>query len=144
MPSDRTLKAMNAIHRTALRASGGRLGWRARKMPVVQLTTVGRRSRKPHSVMLTSPVQEGGTLVVVASRGGDDRHPAWFLNLRDNPDVLVRLHGQPPQPMRARTADDVEESRLWPRIEAVHKPDADYRLKTTRKIPIVLLEPITS
>jgi deazaflavin-dependent oxidoreductase (nitroreductase family) len=132
---------MNAIHRTMLKVSGGRLGWRAQKMPVVELTTVGRRSGRAHSVMLTSPVQEGPSFVVVASRGGDDQHPAWFLNLRDNPDVEVRVHGGPREPMRARVADQEEGARLWPLITALHPPYADYRVKTLREIPIVYLEP---
>jgi deazaflavin-dependent oxidoreductase (nitroreductase family) len=85
MPSDFTLKTMNTVHRAMLKISGGRLGWNASRMPVLELTTTGRKSGEPRSVMLTSPVQEGSTVVIVASRGGDDHHPAWFLNLRDNP-----------------------------------------------------------
>jgi deazaflavin-dependent oxidoreductase (nitroreductase family) len=69
-------------------------------MPVLELTTVGRRSGRRHSVLLTSPVQDGATLVVVASRGGDDRSPAWFLNLQDNPEVEVTLKGAARQRMR--------------------------------------------
>ena len=89
MPSHAFLKGMNAFHRGLLTLSGGRLGWTGQRMPVVELTTTGRKSGQPRTVMLTSPVQEGDTLVIVASRGGDDQHPAWFLNLRDNPDVKV-------------------------------------------------------
>ena len=85
MPSDLALKAMNTFHRTILKLSGGRMGWDAAKMPVLELTTIGRKSGERRSVMLTSPVQEGDTIVVVASRGGDDQHPAWFLNLRIAP-----------------------------------------------------------
>ena len=93
MPSDMMLKTMNGLHRGLLKISGGRIGWSASGMPVVELTTIGRKSGQPRSVMLTSPVQEGTTIVVVASRGGDDTHPAWFLNLRDNPDVEVAYKG---------------------------------------------------
>ncbi len=60
-------------------------------MPVLELTTTGRKSGQPRSVMLTSPVQEGDTIIVVASRGGDDVHPAWFLNLQADPKVEVKL-----------------------------------------------------
>jgi deazaflavin-dependent oxidoreductase (nitroreductase family) len=141
VPRDRTLKTLNAIHRVLLKVSGGRVGWRAQKMPVVELTTVGRRSGRAHAVMLTSPVQEGASFVVVASRGGDDQHPAWFLNLRDNPAVEVRVHGGPRARMRARLADQDERARLWPLIAAVHPPYADYRVRTAREIPIVYLEP---
>jgi deazaflavin-dependent oxidoreductase (nitroreductase family) len=142
MPSDMGLKAMNSIHRVVLKVSGGRLGWEAAKMPVLELTTTGRKSGQPRSVMLTSPVQEGTTIVVVASRGGDDHHPAWFLNLRDNPDVEVAFKGAPKRPMRARIADADERARLWPRVTADHKNYAGYQTKTEREIPLVLLEPV--
>ena len=85
-------------------------------MPSLELTTIGRKSGPPRSVMLTSPLQEGETYVVVASRGGDDMHPAWFLNLRDNPDVEVRVVGQPGAPMTARVATAEERARMWPLI----------------------------
>jgi deazaflavin-dependent oxidoreductase (nitroreductase family) len=142
MPSDMGLKAMNSIHRVVLKVSGGRLGWEAAKMPVLELTTTGRKSGQPRSVMLTSPVQEGTTIVVVASRGGDDHHPAWFLNLRDNPDVEVAFKGAPKRRMRARVADADERARLWPRVTADHKNYAGYQTKTEREIPLVLLEPV--
>ena len=72
---------------------------------MLELTTVGRRSGLPRSVMLPSPVQENEAWVIVASRGGSDRHPAWLLNLRDHPDVDVILQGKVKQRMRARIAD---------------------------------------
>jgi deazaflavin-dependent oxidoreductase (nitroreductase family) len=142
MPSDLVLKTMNALHRVALKLSFGRVGWQALKMPVIELTTTGRKTGRPRSVMLTSPLQEGTTIVVVASRGGDDAHPAWFLNLRDNPDVEVVLQGKPKQHMRARIASPEERARLWPRVTADHKNYAGYQTKTEREIPLVLLEPV--
>jgi deazaflavin-dependent oxidoreductase (nitroreductase family) len=142
MPSDLMLKTMNALHRGVLKISGGRVGWQALRMPVIELTTTGRKSGRPRSVMLTSPLQEGTTIIVVASRGGDDSHPAWFLNLRDNPDVEVALHGKPKQRMRARIASPEERARLWPRVTADHKNYAGYQTKTEREIPLVLLEPV--
>ena len=95
MPSDVALKAMNRVHRVLLGASGGRLGWRFSGMPVIELTTTGRKSGQPRTTMLTSPYQEDSTFVVVASRGGDDTNPAWFLNLRDDPKVMVKLGPKP-------------------------------------------------
>jgi deazaflavin-dependent oxidoreductase (nitroreductase family) len=94
--------------------------------------------------MLTSPTREGDALVIVASRGGDDQHPAWFLNLREHPDVTVSYEGRPRQKMRARVATDAERETLWPRITAAYKGYADYQRKTDRKIPVVLLEPVTA
>jgi deazaflavin-dependent oxidoreductase (nitroreductase family) len=142
MPTDLQLKAMNAVHRCVLTITGGRLGWRAGGMPVVQLTTVGRQSGQRRTVMLTSPVQEGDTLVVVASRGGDDHNPAWFLNLRDHPDVEVAFAGAPTKPMRARVATPTERAELWPRVTASSSGYAAYQTKTDREIPLVLLEPV--
>jgi deazaflavin-dependent oxidoreductase (nitroreductase family) len=141
MPSDIALKSMNAFHHALLKVSGGRLGWQVANMPVLELTTTGRKSGQPRSVMLTSPLQEGTAIVVVASRGGDDHHPAWFLNLRDNPDVQVAMKGQPKQPRRARVATPEERARMWPKIAAEYKNYAGYQTKTDREIPLVLLEP---
>jgi deazaflavin-dependent oxidoreductase (nitroreductase family) len=143
MPSDLTLKTMNGIHRALLKVTGGKFGWEAAKMPVLELTTTGRKSGQRRSVMLTSPLQEGDTVVVVASRGGDDTHPAWFLNLRDNPAVEVAYKGAPKKPMHARVANAEERARMWPLVTAGHKNYADYQTKTTREIPLVLLEPVS-
>ncbi|HEX9498537.1 MAG TPA: nitroreductase/quinone reductase family protein [Mycobacterium sp.] len=140
MPSDFTLKTMNAVHRGLLKISGGKAGWRVANMPVLELTTIGRESGQRRSVMLTSPIQQGTTLVVAASRGGDDGHPAWFLNLRDNPRVEVAYQGKPARPMCARVANAEERSRLWPLVVAQHKSYADYQAKTEREIPLVLLD----
>jgi deazaflavin-dependent oxidoreductase (nitroreductase family) len=143
MPSDFVLKTMNTVHRASLKLTGGRFGWDAGGMPVLELTTTGRKSGQPRSVMLTSPLQEGDAIVVVASRGGDDHHPAWFLNLRDHPDVEVAFKGAPKRAMRARIADPDERARLWPQITEHHKNYAGYQRKTTREIPLVLLEPVS-
>ncbi len=141
MPSDLVLKTMNGVHRTILKLSGGKVGWEASNMPVLELTTTGRKSGEPRSVMLTSPYQEGDKYIIVASRGGDDTHPAWFLNLRDNPSVKVATKGGVKRSMTARIADPEERARLWPLVIADHKNYAGYQSKTTREIPLVLLEP---
>ena len=142
MPSDLQLKTMNAIHRGVLALSFGKLGWNAAGMPALELTTVGRKSGEKRSVMLTSPVQQGDTIVVVASRGGDPTHPAWFLNLRDNPDVEVAYKGGKRKPMKARVATAEERAELWPKVTSAYKGYASYQEKTTREIPLVLLEPV--
>jgi deazaflavin-dependent oxidoreductase (nitroreductase family) len=141
MPSDLFFKTMNAVHRGLLKISGGRAGWRAANMPVLELTTTGRKSGQARSVLLTSPLQAGPALIVVASRGGDDKPPAWYLNLSENPDVEVALKGLPKQRMRARIATPEERGRWWPRLTADHKLYAGYQTKTAREIPLVLLEP---
>lgn len=143
MPSDVSLKAMNLVHRTALLLSGGRLGHTAMNMPVLALTTIGRRSGRPHTVLLTSPIQEGDALVVVASRGGDDKPPAWLLNLQANPDVKVAVQGGPAQPRQARVATAAERARLWPLVTADHSNYAGYQKRTSREIPLVFLETLS-
>ena len=91
--------------------------------------------------MLTSPLQRDDTYVVVASRGGDDIHPAWFLNLRDNPAVEVKVVGKPKQTMHARVATAAERAGMWPQITGKYRNYAGYQKKTDREIPLVLLEP---
>ena len=141
MPSDLSLKAMNQVHHLLITASGGRLGWHISGMPVVELTTTGRKSGQRRTTMLTSPHQEDATMVLVASRGGDDHHPAWFLNLRENPRVMVKTGRQPAQPMIADVADPDQRARLWPLIAEKHRNYAGYQSKTEREIPLVLLRP---
>ena len=132
---------MNGLHRAVLKVSGGRIGWSALNMRVLELTTIGRKSGRPHTVLLTSPLQEGQVLVVVASRGGDHHHPAWFLNLRDTPEVDVSVQGGSVRRMRARVATSDERRVLWPRVTANHKNYAEYQTKTDRVIPVFVARP---
>jgi deazaflavin-dependent oxidoreductase (nitroreductase family) len=141
MPSDLQLKIMNGVHKGLLKASFGKLGWKAGGMPALELTTTGRKSGQKRPVMLTSPVQEGDTIVIVASKGGNDEHPAWFLNLRDKPEVEVAYAGKPKAPYVASIADADTRARLWPEITSKYKGYAGYQTKTDREIPVVLLNP---
>src|SRR4051794_4361214 len=88
------MRVMTGVHRTLHRVSGARLGSRYKDMEVVELITTGRRSGDKRSVMLTVPMEHDGAPVVVASRGGDDRPPAWLLNLQADPAVEVRRAGK--------------------------------------------------
>jgi deazaflavin-dependent oxidoreductase (nitroreductase family) len=142
VPGDLAFKALNAAHHLVVKASRGRFGWRASGMLVVELTTTGRRSGQRRTVLLTSPLQDGDTIVLVASRWGDEHHPAWFLNLCAHPEVQVVVGGRPPVAMRARVATPAEREQLWPRAVAVHDGYRSYQEKTQREIPVVLLEPI--
>lgn len=142
MPSNFSLKAMNSAHRALQWVTRGRVGWIIGGMPVIELTTIGRRSGVARTTMLTSPLRDGDAYVVVASRGGDDQHPAWFLNLRDNPRVEVVVSGGPRTPMLARVATAEERARMWPIIAKKYSNYAGYQQRTQREIPLVLLEPI--
>jgi deazaflavin-dependent oxidoreductase (nitroreductase family) len=105
--------------------------------PMVILHTTGRRSGKPRQTPLLY-LDVDGTVVVVASNGGDDRTPAWVHNLVAQPDVEVELRGAR-VPMRAAIADDARRAELWPRAVAAYPQYAEYQEKTTRTIPLVLL-----
>lgn len=141
--NDLFFKAANTVHRAVLSLSGGRIGRDFMNMPVLELTTTGARSGQKRTSILTSPVQEGDTIVVVASRGGDPQHPAWFHNLQANPDVEVALRGGPKQAMRARVADRDERARLWPLITTRFGGYEQYQQRATREIPVVLLDPVS-
>jgi deazaflavin-dependent oxidoreductase (nitroreductase family) len=137
---DVTMRVLTGIHRAVFRVSSGRLANRGYGMPVLELTTTGRKTGKRRSTMLTSPVQDGDKVVLVASYGGDDRHPTWFLNLRDDPKVEITMDGRT-RPMRARVASPEEKAALWPRVVSAHNGYAQYQERTDRDIPLVILEP---
>jgi deazaflavin-dependent oxidoreductase (nitroreductase family) len=110
-------------------------------MPVLVLTTTGRRSGKARRHMLTTPLELEDSFVLVASFGGDDRHPAWFLNLREHPVVEVTMRGRSRQ-MLASIAEGPERADLWKRLTAAHPNYAGYQQKTARQIPVVVLNPV--
>lgn len=139
MPSDLMLKSMNVVHKTVLTLSFGKLGWKTAGMPVLKLTTVGRKSGDARTVMLTSPVQVGDTIVIVASKGGEDNHPAWYLNLLAKPEVQVEWKGDAVEPMIATVASAAEKAELWPKIVDAFSRYGGYQKRTERDIPIVFL-----
>ncbi len=141
MIGDILFKILNVTHRWVLRITRGKFGWRLLGMEVVEVTTKGRRSGAPRSVMLTSPLQEGDRVVVVASKGGDTKHPAWFLNLQSDPAVLVSRRGREARPMIARVAASDERVAIWPKVVAKYKYYESYQKRAGREIPIVFLEP---
>jgi deazaflavin-dependent oxidoreductase (nitroreductase family) len=138
-PKDIVAKLVTGFHRALFKGSGGRFANRGFGMPVLELTTTGRKSGQRRATMLTSPIQDGDTVVIVASWGGDDRHPQWYLNLLENPDVEVVMGGST-RSMRARTAPPEERAALWPRVVDAYKGYGQYQTKTTREIPLVILE----
>ena len=139
MPPDAVLKFMNASHRAVLGLTRGKVGWQASGMPVVELTTTGARSGAPRRVMLTSPYQDEAGTIVVASRGGDDHHPAWYHNLVAHPEVSASIGGVPARTMTATVVGPEERERLWADITARHRNYAGYQKKTSRVIPLVRL-----
>jgi deazaflavin-dependent oxidoreductase (nitroreductase family) len=134
------LKLATGFHKLVFNASNGRIANRGSGMPVLMLTTTGRKSGQPRTTMLTSPLQDDGRIMLVASNGGDDRDPAWLKNLSADPKVSVTMDGRT-VPMTAHVADPAEKAELWPRIVADHANYAAYQAKTERDIPVVVLEP---
>ncbi len=145
MSNRRSMLFMTGAHRVLQRITFGRLGWSLGSLPVIELTTLGRRSGEPRSTLLTTPVVETvdgvERLIVVASRGGDDAYPAWYLNLVEHPEVTVSRRGGAALAYRATVADEAERDRLWPLAVRAYRGYADYQRKTERRIPIVVLEP---
>jgi len=137
-PKDVAAKMATGFHQLIYDLSGGKLLGKVGDMPVLELETTGRKSGKKRTTMLTTPIHDDERVVIVASYGGDDRHPAWFLNLRDNPDVSVTMDGQT-RDMTARIATDDERADLWPQVTAKYKGYAGYQDKTDREIPLVIL-----
>lgn len=138
--TDLSLKAMSRAHRAVVHLSGGRVGGSVMGMPVVELHTVGRTSGRPRSTMLTAPVIDGNRVVLVASKGGDDRDPDWYRNLVAHPEVELTLGGKR-RPMRARPASAAQKAELWPQVIAAYQGYAGYRRRTERDIPLVICEP---
>jgi len=90
--------------------------------------------------MLTAPVVDGDRVVLVASKGGDDRAPDWYRNLLAQPEIELTMAGQR-RPMRARRASPAEKAELWPRVVAAYSGYAGYQRRTERDIPLVICEP---
>ncbi|TSE00088.1 nitroreductase family deazaflavin-dependent oxidoreductase [Skermania sp. ID1734] len=136
---DSGAKLMNFAHRVVLKVSGNRLLANPFGMPVVELHTVGRKSGQPRSCYLTSPVHDSRRVVLVASKGGDDRNPDWYRNLQANPDAELVIYGQR-RKVHARTANVDERADLWPKIVSAYAGYGDYQQRTAREIPVVICE----
>ena len=139
MPNIRWLIALQTrIHRFIYLLTGGRLGSRIFSMRFLLLYTVGRKT----GLELITPllcIPEQGRWLVAGSNGGDERPPAWLLNLQARPEARVGF-GTEAQVVKAREASDEEAVELWPRLEASYAYFASYRERTVRKIPVVILE----
>ncbi|HEY2141669.1 MAG TPA: nitroreductase family deazaflavin-dependent oxidoreductase [Solirubrobacteraceae bacterium] len=134
------LKRAMGGHTTVYRATHGLIGHRfPGAPPMLLLDHVGAKS----ATKRTSPLvymREGDDLVIVASKGGYPKNPAWFFNLKANPDTEVQV-GSRRRPVRARVANPEERARLWPKVLKVYGGYEDYQRRTEREIPLVILEP---
>ena len=138
-PSKRLLaRAFIGAHLAVYRATRGRIGGRMGGMRVLLLTTTGRKSGQPRTVPLVY-FEDGDRLVIIGSKGGDPSDPLWWANLQKTPQASVQI-GPKLQRVRARLASGEERARLWPRIKRENSAYAGYEKKTSREIPVVLLE----
>jgi deazaflavin-dependent oxidoreductase (nitroreductase family) len=132
-------RSMSALNTWLYRLSGGKIAGSMKGAPILLLTTTGRKTGKTRVTPLLY-LRDGENLVLVASKGGSPSHPVWFLNLEANPDVEVEV-GRTRERRRARRATSEERERLWPKVVEMYRGYADYQAKTTREIPLVILEP---
>jgi deazaflavin-dependent oxidoreductase (nitroreductase family) len=129
-------------HTAVYRLTGGLVGHRMPGAPpMLLLDHVGARSGKKRTTPLAY-LEYGHDLVVVASKGGHPRNPAWFHNLVANPETTIQV-GSRRRPVHARVAEGDERERLWERVVELYDGYRGYQERTDRQIPLVVLEPRT-
>ena len=133
-------EGMTRVNIALFRATGGRAGGSIGKARILLLHHTGRRSGQQRVSPLLY-LQDGANVVVVASKGGVDKHPAWFHNLMAMEATEVELPGRERRRVRPRVAEGDERERLWSRLVGIYRPYASYATYTDRQIPVVVLEP---
>ena len=135
----RSLRVFWRVHRAFMRLSGGRFG-QVGPLEALLLTTTGRKTGERRDVALYYMAADD-SYIVVASNVGQDRDPAWWRNLKANPDAEIRVGGKRVR-VRAREADGADRERLWTRVVEKDPAYAEYKERTTRRLPVVVLQPI--
>jgi len=139
VPTTTTIRTFAHLHKALHRASGGRLGKTLRGGQVVFLTTTGRKTGKERTWPLVG-IPHGDDWLVIASNGGEDAHPSWYLNLVAHPDVTLTVDGTTTT-RTARVAEGAERTELWAKVVGEQPVFASYESKTDRQIPVVVLSP---
>ena len=129
------------VHPRLYKLSGGRIGGNIVGMPVLLLTTLGRKSGELRTVALTY-LPRGDAFLVIASYLGEPKHPAWWLNLTANADATVQAGGTTTAVV-AREIEGAERDSAWDEVVAANPDYAEYATRTTRRIPVVVLTPKT-
>ena len=137
---DAFIRFWSSLHEATYRITDGRALNRVLGMPVIRLTTTGRTTGMPRSTILTAPIVEEDRIVLVASNGGDDRDPQWYLNLMAYPEVRVTLQGTDLD-RQGHVVQAQQRSDLWRSIRSVTPIYALHQRRTLRELPVVLLEP---
>jgi deazaflavin-dependent oxidoreductase (nitroreductase family) len=137
MPGKTMMRMISGTHEFWYRLSGGLIGGRVGGLPILLLTTTGRKSGKKRTMPLVY-LQDGDDIVIIASNGGSDRHPAWWLNLKDKPEAEVQV-GRDAKSVTAEKATGEERERLWRQVVEMYKGYDEYRQMTEREIPVVIL-----
>jgi deazaflavin-dependent oxidoreductase (nitroreductase family) len=132
-------KWITRAHAAVYRATSGKVAGRMMGSSVLLLTTTGRKTGKKRTTPLLY-LEDGENLVIVASNGGAPRHPAWWLNLKVDPEPQVRV-GDRTLRVRVEEAKGEEKRRLWARLVEMYPAYEDYQRRTTREIPVVILRP---
>jgi F420H(2)-dependent quinone reductase len=126
------------LHVAVYRATGGRIGHRAPGAPpTVLLDHVGARTGQKRTTALAYFL-DGEDVVVVASKGGHPKHPAWYHNLVANPDTTIQV-GSERRAVRAHVATPEEHARLWPKAVEANRLWGEYQKRATRQIPMIIL-----
>lgn len=133
-------RAFRVLHVSLYRRGVGR---RFLGAPAILLTTTGRRSGRAISTPLIS-VRDGDSFVVIASNGGADRHPVWWLNLLANPEATVEAGSETIRVRAQEVRDPAERERLWRKMTQVYSGYDGYTRRTARVIPLALLRPVSS
>lgn len=134
-----SMKYFARAHVWAYQRTGGVLGARLLWLPAALITTTGRRTGRERTTA-TLCLRDGDRIVLPASFGGRDHDPAWYLNIKDDPDVRVQF-GSDERDMTARDATPEERNRYWPKLTRMYPPYRGYREATDRVIPLVICEP---
>ena len=132
------IKLFWSLHLKLYLLSSGRIGHTIRNLPVLVLTTKGKKTGLPRAKALMY-LPEGSNLVVIASNLGQPQHPAWWVNLLAEPNATVQI-GRGHFRVHAREADGEERERLWNAIAEKNSDYNQYRTWTSRRIPVVVLE----
>jgi deazaflavin-dependent oxidoreductase (nitroreductase family) len=139
MPARAVMRIISGMHELWYRLSGGLIGGRLGHLPILLLTTTGRKSGRKRTTPLVY-LRDGEKMVVIASNGGSERHPEWWLNLRSRPGAEVQI-GPDTRAVVARKAEGDERERLWRAVVKLYHGYDEYRRMTSRDIPVVVLTP---